>query len=87
MEVPKSNEVTIKCICCRKEVERADYQDPRPVINDNYHHGMVGVIDAGYGSKHDTSCFIIGICDDCAYQCIKDGRLIEFWNHFEGQKI
>ena len=35
------------------------------VDNEMIDNGIIHIIDAGYGSKHDGDQFIIAICDDC----------------------
>lgn len=43
--------------------------------------GVVQIIDAGYGSSHDTDQFIIGICDDCISKELETGNLL-FYNNY-----
>lgn len=43
--------------------------------------GIVNIIDAGYGSNHDTDKFIIAICDDCIKLNLEDGTLLYHGNY------
>lgn len=43
--------------------------------------GIIHVIDAGYGSSHDTDSFIIAICDDCISENKEDGTLLYYGNY------
>lgn len=42
--------------------------------------GIIQIIHAGYGSNHDTSSFIIAICDDCITKNLEDGTILYFGN-------
>ena len=44
--------------------------------------GIVHVIDAGYGSSHDTDQYIIAICDDCITKEVEEGTLLYYGNYF-----
>lgn len=59
--------MTMNCIGCGHEVKRLDAglkpsDDP---AKDMYDGGIVEWIYAGYGSRHDTTRFLICVCDDC----------------------
>ena len=43
--------------------------------------GIIQIINAGYGSKHDTDQFIIAICDDCITSNLEDGTLLYYDNY------
>jgi hypothetical protein len=43
--------------------------------------GIVQVINAGYGSGHDTDQYIIAICDDCISKESEDGTLLYYGNY------
>lgn len=43
--------------------------------------GIVHIIDAGYGSNHDTDKFVIAICDDCINLNLEDGTLLYHGNY------
>jgi hypothetical protein len=43
--------------------------------------GIVHIIDAGYGSKHDTDKFVIAICDECIKENLEDGTLLYHGNY------
>jgi hypothetical protein len=43
--------------------------------------GIVHIIDAGYGSNHDTDKFVIAICDDCIKLNLEDGTLLYHGNY------
>ena len=40
--------------------------------------GIIQIVSAGYGSKHDTDRFIIAICDDCISENLEDGTLLYY---------
>ena len=44
-------------------------------------NGIIHIIDAGYGSKHDGDQFIIAICDDCIKENKEDGTLLYYDNY------
>lgn len=65
----------IKCICCEKPIKPMEYD--RITKNTKaeqwmYHDAVVDMMYAGYGSSHDTSKFLIGICDSCVDLKIKN---------------
>lgn len=43
--------------------------------------GIIQIISAGYGSKHDTDRFIIAICDDCISKEMEKGTLLYYDNY------
>lgn len=43
--------------------------------------GIIQIVNAGYGSKHDGDEFIIAICDQCINENIEDGTLLYFGNY------
>ena len=40
--------------------------------------GIIHIIDAGYGSKHDGSQLVIAICDECIAKKLDDGTVLFF---------
>ena len=44
-------------------------------------NGIIYIIDAGYGSKHDGSQLIISICDECIAKNLDDGTILFFDNY------
>lgn len=74
---PQSKDVTIKCVGCKKGIEVLHDGDT-PADQAAYDNGLVHSVVAGYGSKHDTDQFLIGICDECIDVFKEDGRLIGF---------
>jgi hypothetical protein len=46
-------------------------------------NGIIGIIDAGYGSNHDGDRIILAICDDCIKENLEDGTLLYFTNYFD----
>lgn len=60
----------MKCIICKRElVSIIETGDP---VSGAWREGAVHEFICGYGSKHDTDRFVIGICDDCLDQLIKE---------------
>lgn len=45
-------------------------------------NGIVNIISAGYGSKHDGDEMILAICDECVQLNLEDGTLIYHNNYF-----
>ena len=44
--------------------------------------GIIHIIDAGYGSKHDGDKFVIAICDECISINLEDATLLYYDNYF-----
>lgn len=51
------------------------------VDNRMWNDGIVQIIDAGYGSRYDTTKFVIAICDDCIKNKLQDGTLLNYGNY------
>lgn len=51
------------------------------INNEMIYNGIIQVIDAGYGSKHDGDQFIIAICDVCIKENKEDGTLLYYDNY------
>ena len=49
--------------------------------NRMWNGGIVHIIDAGYGSNHDTDKYVIAICDDCITKEVSDGTLLYHGNY------
>lgn len=43
--------------------------------------GIVQILDAGYGSGHDTDRYVMAICDECVTKKQEDGLLFYFGNY------
>lgn len=43
--------------------------------------GIVQIIDAGYGSNHDTDRYVIAICDECITKKEQEGVLLYHSNY------
>ena len=41
-------------------------------------NGIIHIIDAGYGSVHDSDQFVIAICDDCIKENLEDATLLYY---------
>ena len=54
------------------------------VDNEMIDNGIIHIIDAGYGSKHDGDQFIIAICDDCIKENLEDATLLYYGNYMGG---
>lgn len=55
------------------------------VNNEMIDNGIIHIIDAGYGSKHDGDQFVIAICDDCIKENLEDATLLYYGNYmFDG---
>ena len=51
------------------------------VNNEMINNGIIQIIDAGYGSKHDGDQIILAICDDCIKQNLEDATLLYYDNY------
>ena len=51
------------------------------INNEMIDNGIIHIIDAGYGSKHDGSQLIIAICDECIGKNLDDGTIL-FYNDY-----
>jgi hypothetical protein len=72
----QSKEISIKCICCGKELKPLYEGDYAPET-DMWDGAIVDRIVGGYGSIYDTTALIIGICDGCLKQKLEDGSVVE----------
>jgi hypothetical protein len=61
-----------------------------PVTGDKYYYtvnnqmvdnGIINIIDAGYGSKHDGDQIIIAVCDRCIDENLEDATLLYYGNY------
>ncbi len=68
-----------------KTQEEIDYFGTKVLVtntnNRMWSGGIVHIIDAGYGSSHDTDKFVIAICDDCITKESQDGTLLYHGNY------
>ncbi len=55
------------------------------VNNEMIDNGIIHIIDAGYGSRHDGDQFIIAICDDCIKENLQDSTLLYYSNYMYGE--
>ena len=51
------------------------------VNNEMIDNGIIHIIDAGYGSKHDGDQIILAICDDCIKENLEDATLLYYDNY------
>ncbi len=51
------------------------------VNNEMIDNGIIHIIDAGYGSKHDGDQFVIAICDKCIKSNLEDATLLYYGNY------
>ena len=51
------------------------------VNNEMIDNGIIHIIDAGYGSKHDGDQFVIAICDKCIKINLEDATLLYYGNY------
>lgn len=56
------------------------------INNEMVDGGIIHIIEAGYGSKHDGDQIIISICDDCIKENLEDATLLYFGDYmFPGE--
>ena len=53
----------------------------RTINNAMVGDGIIHIIDAGYGSKHDGDRIIIAICDDCITKKLEEATLLYYDNY------
>lgn len=71
------SEVNLKCICCGKKLERcldAGDVEVEPEV-DAWDYAGVHLFVPGFGSRHDMSDIVVGICDDCIDKRLEDGSI------------
>lgn len=73
----------MKCVCCGTEVLRVmGSPNGAPPEQDAWDGAVVDRIAAGFGSRYDTSTFLVALCDPCIAKKIEDGVLQQTrWNH------
>jgi hypothetical protein len=54
---------------------------PSTINNAMIDDGIIHIIDAGFGSKHDGDRIILAICDDCIRENLEDATLLYFDNY------
>ena len=55
------------------------------VSNEMIDNGIIHIIDAGYGSRHDGDQFVIAICDDCIKENLQEATLLYYGNYMYGK--
>ena len=56
------------------------------INNEMIDNGIIHIIDAGYGSKHDGSRLILAICDECISKKLDDGTILFFDDYMFNNK-
>jgi len=51
------------------------------VTNSMVNDGIIHIIDAGYGSKHDGDRIILAVCDECISKNLEDATLLYYSNY------
>jgi len=51
------------------------------VSNEIIDNGIIHIIDAGYGSRHDGDQIVIAICDDCIKENLEDATIL-YWGNY-----
>jgi hypothetical protein len=59
---------------------------PSTINNAMVDDGIIHIIEAGYGSKHDGDRIILAICDDCIRENLEDATLLYFDNYMFSDK-
>lgn len=72
----KSKDVELKCICCGVRLEYISDGDSVPEV-DMWKNAGVHDFIPGFGSRHDMSDMIVGICDDCIKKKLETEQLIK----------
>lgn len=74
--VPNSKDLHLKCLCCHKHLKYLDKGD-RPAHQDVWDNCIVSDVRGGFGSLHDMSLFIVGICDGCISNAVQNGTIVQ----------
>lgn len=79
---PLARDVNLKCIRCKRKIEVLDDHCMNTLAHQScYDDAGVHDFHVGYGSsQHDTSVFIIGICDSCLTMLSNEGIIYEVGN-------
>lgn len=65
--------MVLKCIVCGRDMVEVEYIDDDPT--QCWWEGIVERVTAGYGSCHDTDCFLVCVCDSCLTAKRADGSI------------
>lgn len=61
--------IIVKCVVCDVIIEAGhpsrEHLAEEYAERSSFDNGAVGVLSFGFGCKHDTKVFIIGICEHC----------------------
>lgn len=74
-----------KCVCCGKPIKRFGPigAHANTDAENLYVDGVITMISAGYGSKHDGDMYVFGICDDCIREK-RDEHMVYIGNYIFG---
>ena len=72
----KSKNVDLKCICCGEKLKFIGHGDFDPSV-DMWQKAGVHQFVPGFGSRYDSTEFVVGICDDCLTKKLEDGLIIK----------
>ena len=78
-KIPADKLETEEDILWKKEKRKDDSLSN--VNNEMINNGIIQIIDAGYGSKHDGDQIILAICDNCIKQNLEDATLLYYYNY------
>jgi hypothetical protein len=73
-EITSGMDCSMKCLICGKTLKKLSVSNSPPE-EDMWREAIVHRISGGFGSRHDMTEFVIGICDDCIDLKIEDGKL------------
>lgn len=71
---------SIKCICCNKAIERLPIGGIKASLipeENNWNNGAVNAFCCSYGSRHDDNMYLFGICDDCIFDKLDRGIILD----------
>lgn len=75
----------INCIRCGAEIETIhEHDDNSKPEQEMWGGGVVDVIAANYGSKHDGEMYLIAVCDNCIDNCLLSGKIKWRGNYLAG---
>ena len=85
-DVEVINENSYNCIVCDTKIKalEANILDNNKPYNRMWDDGIVDIISAGYGSRKDGDIYIIGICDNCVEQKLKNNKITFYKDYLNG---
>lgn len=87
MQIPKSGKVKVSCLVCKNQIK------VHPNFEDTYVNiacwrgATVAIIFPGFFSDLDSKGLVIGICDCCLRQSVKEGTATIFYDKYNLEEL